>query len=538
MALKLSAEQKSVLQIFATEIRYLIPNYQRPYSWDITNCRHLWEDLFTFFESGKYTDGYFLGNIVLAKSQNTNYYEVIDGQQRLITLTLLIKALSLFDTENKALQEIMLIPNRRSDEREQRLKSTVFEDRDNDYLMDCIKLSNINNINKKDSKFHANLDFFIEKIDTNIKDKIVQFSDFILDNVFILPIESNDIEQDNARENALIIFETINNRGLELSDADIFKAQLYTSSANISKQNEFIKKWNNLVERVEGIFYKVDDVFRIYMHILRGKNQDIDSEIGLRHFFTVGNKYNKPLKKLNYDNVFKDLEKIVFCLEYYYQVLKLKCKKEETELIKWFQIINEYSNSYPKFALFIYLFKNGNINDNYEFELPTNKITLFNSHLKNIIKYVYAMGATAYVKFKIYDIIKNTFLDILFEYNIDNTKKINFEYYGRIKKGFMLIYIYSDVSQIPLNQYKFDTIQKNPLNESNINLDSPGNYILVDRESYNARNKDIAIRQDKFRESPILDLNQLADELPNWNISNHNQREEKIENVLIYFFSN
>ena len=51
------------------------------------------------------------------------------------------------------------------------------------------------------------------------------------------------------------------------------------------------------------------------MHILRGKNQDIDSEIGLRHFFTVGNKYNKPLKKLNYDNVFKDLEKIVFCLE-------------------------------------------------------------------------------------------------------------------------------------------------------------------------------------------------------------------------------
>lgn len=102
----------------------------------------------------------------------------------------------------------------------------------------------------------------------------------------------------------------------------------------------------------------------------------------------------------------------------------------------------------------------------------------------------------------------------------------------------MLIYIYSDVSQIPLNEYKFDTIQKNPLNESNISLDSPGNYILVDRESYNARNKDIAIRQDKFRESPILDLNQLADELPNWNISNHNQREEKIENVLIYFFSN
>lgn len=59
MALKLSAEQKSVLQIFGTEIRYLIPNYQRPYSWDIVNCRHLWEDLFTFLNQKNIQRGIF-----------------------------------------------------------------------------------------------------------------------------------------------------------------------------------------------------------------------------------------------------------------------------------------------------------------------------------------------------------------------------------------------------------------------------------------------------------------------------------------------
>lgn len=536
MALKLSAKQKSVLLIFGTDVRYLIPNYQRPYSWDITNCRHLWEDLFSFFQSEKYAEGYFLGNIVLAKSPNTNYFEVIDGQQRLITLTLLIKAISLFDNNNKALQDIMWIPNRRNNDSEQRLKSSVFEDKDNEYLLDCLKIIDTQNINKKDSKFHANLDFFIEKINENIKDNIVEFSDFILDNIFILPIESDDIEQDSARENALIIFERINNRGLELSDADIFKAQLYTSSANISKQNEFIIRWNTLVERVEGISYKVDDVFRIYMHIIRGINKDTDSEIGLRQFFTSGNKYNKPLKKLDYVKVFEDLEKIVYCLEYYYQILNLNYKKEEVDLVKWFQIIDAYSNSYPKFALFIYLFKNGIINKNFDFELTNEKINELNEHSKNIIKYVYSMGATAYVKFKIYDIIKNTFLNNIFDFKTDNLKRTDFEYNGRIKKGFILIYIYSNKKQKPIKDYKFDTIQKTPFEQSYINLDSPGNYILVDKKSYSARNKKLNIREEFFRNSDIMELNELALKLFDWNEKAHEERQLNIENSLFNFF--
>lgn len=261
MALKLSATQKSIEIIFGTGMKYLIPNYQRPYSWSLINCRDLWEDLFNTFEQGKdkYRDGYFLGNIVLAKSPKTEYYEVVDGQQRLITLTLLIKALHLYDKENNALNEIMWIPDRRSSKKDQRLVSAVFEDKDNEYLHECLEMENQTNIDKRRSKFHENLEFFCEKIGSTLPDrsKVIEFSDFILDYVYLLPIQSDDSDQDYARENALTIFETINNRGLDLSDADIFKAQIYIGASNVSKKDEFISRWNALVERVEAIHYNI-----------------------------------------------------------------------------------------------------------------------------------------------------------------------------------------------------------------------------------------------------------------------------------------
>lgn len=117
MALNLNAEQKSILNIFAN-VEYLIPNYQRPYSWDEQNCQILWDDLFNVFEDSSMgnekDDGYFLGNIVLARgNDNKGYCEVIDGQQRLITIVLLAKALSLYDDKNTALENILWAKNRR-----------------------------------------------------------------------------------------------------------------------------------------------------------------------------------------------------------------------------------------------------------------------------------------------------------------------------------------------------------------------------------------------------------------------------------------
>ena len=68
MALYLSAEQKNLKSLFSNDNRYIIPNYQRHYSWTMEQCRQLYDDIMDAYSNG--TDSYFLGNIVLAEEQN------------------------------------------------------------------------------------------------------------------------------------------------------------------------------------------------------------------------------------------------------------------------------------------------------------------------------------------------------------------------------------------------------------------------------------------------------------------------------------
>lgn len=134
MALSLSAEQKSIKMILKND-RFVIPSYQRPYSWTEDQCRELWEDLVNFFQSDKKDEGYFLGNIIFAKSNDVEELEVIDGQQRLITLSLLLKALSFYDKNNDDVHECLWHTDRRDKSKKSpRLRTVVFEGKDNRLL--------------------------------------------------------------------------------------------------------------------------------------------------------------------------------------------------------------------------------------------------------------------------------------------------------------------------------------------------------------------------------------------------------------------
>ena len=82
--------------IFNNSKNYIIPDYQRPYSWTSDECTQLWEDLLTFYEDNKLDNSntYFLGNMVYHTEEgNKNNYHVIDGQQRLNSLLILLKIL-------------------------------------------------------------------------------------------------------------------------------------------------------------------------------------------------------------------------------------------------------------------------------------------------------------------------------------------------------------------------------------------------------------------------------------------------------------
>jgi uncharacterized protein with ParB-like and HNH nuclease domain len=77
------------LKILKIEEQYIIPSFQRPYSWEYDQCFQLYNDLFQSFQDN---EDYFIGNLIIAKNdENKNVLEVVDGQQRLITLLLLLK---------------------------------------------------------------------------------------------------------------------------------------------------------------------------------------------------------------------------------------------------------------------------------------------------------------------------------------------------------------------------------------------------------------------------------------------------------------
>ena len=92
----ISTSKKSIINIFTERGGiFIIPDYQRPYSWGKDERETLWEDLYNFVSDENFDDDndeYFLGTIVTFKNNVSNQNEVIDGQQRLITLLLLLRA--------------------------------------------------------------------------------------------------------------------------------------------------------------------------------------------------------------------------------------------------------------------------------------------------------------------------------------------------------------------------------------------------------------------------------------------------------------
>jgi uncharacterized protein with ParB-like and HNH nuclease domain len=105
-------EQKVLNDLFGNEMTYIIPEYQRPYSWDCigksdknNQVNVIWQDLIDFYES-KNANIYFMGSMVVIGDGTKREYEVVDGQQRLTTLTILFTAIKCFLQEIRANKNI------------------------------------------------------------------------------------------------------------------------------------------------------------------------------------------------------------------------------------------------------------------------------------------------------------------------------------------------------------------------------------------------------------------------------------------------
>lgn len=544
MSLSLTAEQKSIIKIFKIEEQYVIPAYQRPYSWDYDACLTLNNDIFKAFKD---EEEYFLGNIIISKSENNkDILEVIDGQQRLTTLLLFIKVLSIFQPDLKPLIDCLIKENWETGESDDRIVSNVFETTDSEELQNVLLFTKDDFENTLElyqdkngkfsekyckSRFIANIMHFYTGItyyNTN-NDDLKQFCTFLLKDVYLLPIELNGKTSEEASEKALKIFETINNRGMNLDDSDIFKSKLYEKAKRIDEEDRFIKGWKDLKSSCEVLNVSVVDVFKYYSHVIRGENQKTTSEINLREFFT--RLEYSPFNLKSYNEILDELFIIVEALEFMQKEVY-----ESTALAKWLQLIDIYTNQYPKNALVVYLF----IELRDKGEINQNKLLDF---LRKIIRYSYYQGSTTKIKFKIYNII----VDVCSKKNIDSFIKNEmpekyFSYLGGLKKGYSLLAYYL-VTEKALHNYNIDKLigykdEKN-LNESWTKEkikecdNSLGNFVVLDIPK---RNITINNKAKYYKNSfePMIKI--LASKLEDYSYDDFILRDQELKQILTDFF--
>ena len=285
---KLNVDQKTIKDLFQDKkADFLIPDYQRPYAWGETECQTLWDDIFSFaipddgrteFDSNS---EYFLGPIVTFKNDDAKM-EVIDGQQRLTTLMLLLRA---FYAKFGHMQDKASVATRQNIEKciwktdefgepdmaALKIDSEVATDKDKDEFLDILRTGTIKAGQK--SRYAANFKFFQNCIDDFLAKYHTYFAYLptrIMNNCILLPIEAE------SQDTALRIFSTLNDRGMPLSDSDIFKAQFYKYYTKLGQKDIFIKQWKDLEELTEKIFHPIngtpmDELFTRYMYFRRAK---------------------------------------------------------------------------------------------------------------------------------------------------------------------------------------------------------------------------------------------------------------------------
>lgn len=327
MANQLKAEQKTISDIFL-KANFLIPDYQRPYSWKEGHCETLWEDICEFsfpfdHDFNEENEKYFLGTIITFK--NTSYQnEVIDGQQRLITFLLMLRAFyAAFenvecDNKDNILLNIgqciwKMDTFHRVNKTIVKLKSEVASDEEIAELE--IILATGESTKSNESNYAKNYRLFQKLIGKFKNDNPAKFEYLpmrILDNCILLPIEAD------SQNTALNIFTTLNDRGMPLTDADIFKAQFYKFFSQYGKQEKesFIKRWKDLAELCnknfstrKGIPTPLDDLFMRYLYYAKTKKAVEQNKLISNAFNKMRDFYSENNYELLRDkDVYEDLE--------------------------------------------------------------------------------------------------------------------------------------------------------------------------------------------------------------------------------------
>lgn len=277
-----NVNEDNIRGVLDESVRFTVPDYQRLYSWGESQWEEFWRDL-NELEEG---ESHFLGSIVVIERKGgfgqLDEYELVDGQQRLTTISLLLKAIENYYQENsdpddiaEMINEDFLYETGHSNESYVKLSLSRFE---NETYQKIIK-DDLTAINEESQLLSA-YEYFQEGLEGRDQDEV--------ENIRLRLILSMNLVviQCNSTASAFRLFETLNDRGLELSAVDLMKNSLLQVASERMSDSEYDhlrQKWEEVLEEV---VYEIDKPDRFFRHYIMSQPEpDISGSVTSRKLY-------------------------------------------------------------------------------------------------------------------------------------------------------------------------------------------------------------------------------------------------------------
>jgi hypothetical protein len=253
----IKGEQRSIQKVFCDDFVLRIPHYQRPYAWKIENAQELIADLLTFMGDGstKVDDlpPYFLGSIVLVKDDARPEADVIDGQQRLTTLTILLAALRgcAGDAFGNDLTKYLYQPGNLVEGTPDQYRLRL-RDRDAEFFREHVqavdgptKLKELTReLPDAQQRIRENALLFARELEALSLDRRQRLASYLVRRCYLVVVSTPDTDS------AYRIFSVLNDRGLDLSHADILKADIVGKIDGDAMQKAYASKWEEVEDEI------------------------------------------------------------------------------------------------------------------------------------------------------------------------------------------------------------------------------------------------------------------------------------------------
>ena len=251
MSTKIKGAEYPLSKIFSSDFDYEIPSFQRPYAWTEAETGELFDDLYDFYTSEGDDEQYFLGSIVLVKEEDKPHAEVIDGQQRLTTLTILFAAMASKMSGKRRTQFEKYIIEPGDDFEELEAKPRVhIRKRDNDFFKKYIQGMDFDgllalNPDTQDTEAKGNIIrnamLLMRRLEENLEtdEEVVKFGAYLVQRCFLVAVSTP------TRQAAFRIFSVMNSRGMSLLATDIIKADVIGKIPE-ELHEKYNEKWEDL----------------------------------------------------------------------------------------------------------------------------------------------------------------------------------------------------------------------------------------------------------------------------------------------------